>query len=1019
MNDYIDLLQLLSLHGGSLKGVRVYGYISHKLSRPSNLMDSCALEEGGIFVRMNVMCVDLSYYAQWLKENGLYNKGCKYFVNGSICLFVQGEGKKYPDWYSTLVTLRQSAKQDLSYVCGFQFHKRGSNWFLACCQLDNILSDEEFEIGRIRDVLENRLTVPPEVLSLPCMHHAMTHFTLKNEESTSSNSVMRESLGDVQRKDTPKRHVRSKVFPTRLATVEKSVKYDKYFNIMESADNNLKKSLLQVSDSYSICDPSIVRGIIHNIQRSYTRKPVSNAKTGRMIIQGYLKTFGSAYNAKYSGQPCGDFLVSFFDQIVEYVDGNDSLMFGGDALSLCEKAFGDNELLFAGLLGQITGVHLDGCLGVLSRNNMSLTSIVTTNPYLLYALGLVSFNDSETLALIYCDMAKYNRFRNMCLLHKYIMENGNDTCFVEKKLYTGVVEHVITKRRLEEGLGLRLESNVKHYLDKTIRRYSPDLYKRDGWNYRYKLGSRSIEIALKDYIDWGLGCTVESYVTSTIMLKRELYIYNRLYEMSLNQYDVEDVIDKYEAQVGFKLEPEQKQAYELLKHGSGVLTGGAGSGKTTTVEYLVMCLEASGSGKIQYGAPTGKAAKVMQGVVKHQVKTLHSLCRLGIEDDTLLTEDDAESSQERVCYVFDEMSMVTIDLLYKVLRRVGDCRIYFVGDIKQLNAIGKGMVLKNLLRFLPCVNLLGSKRSTGGIVYNSRQLDEGGAFKDTDDFIRYPSPDDMISKTCVEIVKHFLGVKKSGLKGLPDITVDKDNIQVITPFVSEKYNWGAKVLNSLLQPLFNQGNMKYWTGDLTFIVGDRVIHTKKNNGNMQWYSSWKDGNLQKVHGNGIANGEVGKFVGVLDSRDCLFLDEIDGLDDYEYPENLRDDSSYSGVFMVVEYYDVMTEQNFYILYRGKTFDDPEHGRKIYGDDIYLLDLFYAGSVHKMQGSQAEVCICCLGSVGYRGFLTRNMVYTMITRGQKLDILLGSVSDSPNSQLMISREDIADEGVLTIGEILCQ
>ena len=144
--------------------------------------------------------------------------------------------------------------------------------------------------------------------------------------------------------------------------------------------------------------------------------------------------------------------------------------------------------------------------------------------------------------------------------------------------------------------------------------------------------------------------------------------------------------------------------------------------------------------------------------------------------------------------------------------------------------------------------------------------------------------------------------------------------------------------------------------------------------------------------------------------------------DFEYPEYLRDDSTCndeSDYFLVVQYYDYLTDSEFYILYRCEANLDisSNNGSVFKGDDLGLLNLFYAGTTHKMQGSQARVIIAPLGNISFRGFITRNMMYTAYTRGIDGVFSLGSVSNDKNSMLSRARMEVSESNILTIGELL--
>ena len=493
-------------------------------------------------------------------------------------------------------------------------------------------------------------------------------------------------------------------------------------------------------------------------------------------------------------------------------------------------------------------------------------------------------------------------------------------------------------------------------------------------------------------------------------------------------------------------------AVHLLVNGAFIVAGGAGSGKTTVsncVVYVLRKLEPSLD--IKFIAPTGKAAKRMQEVVKQPVKTIHSEFKLGMKEDNLFTLDNDEASKSRLAYFCDEGGMITIDTLYKALKHldVKYMRFFLFGDFGQLPPIGKGLPFKNLLRFLPCVFLNVSKRAVEGsqITANSNYINECSDasnwhdLESKDDFFLLPCKEQDIQRVTYNLCAYYLGkpvnvdyIKKYlGISELPEVSdLTPDDIQVVSPLQKASYSWGSTKLNEILQPLFNpEKNIhKKFLNQVTqvipghkFTIGDRVIHTDANMYAMQWYSSYKYGELQKIYGSGICNGDVGKIVDILKADDCMILDEVEEKpDDFEY-ENLRDDTTWHGddaYFIVVEYFDYMSSRNYYILYRA-TFNprvqSNEVGLVLVGEDLNKLNLFYAGTTHKLQGSQAKLIIFTLGVVNFKGFITRQMLYTMVTRGEDLVFGIGSVGNEQSSMLSQARRDIASVDVKTVGELL--
>ena len=460
---------------------------------------------------------------------------------------------------------------------------------------------------------------------------------------------------------------------------------------------------------------------------------------------------------------------------------------------------------------------------------------------------------------------------------------------------------------------------------------------------------------------------------------------------------------------------------------------------------------------IKFAAPTGKAAKRMQEVVKEPVKTLCSMFRTANSDTSGIfdkVDEDDGVAENNVAYFFDESAMVTIDLLYSVLTKMSsDSYLYLFGDFHQLSPIGKGVPFKDALRFMPCVFLTVSKRAAEGsqitansdIINNNSEYDNWKPLVSGKDFFLAPCNDDIINNLIVALCKFYLNKKLTSEENnliyqyvgsltelTPSFKYSKDDIQVVTPLAKSSYRWGSSSLNKILQPIFNETR----SYDLTFytklsnsqyknkfVVGDRVIHKDTNMYSMQWYSSYENGEFKKIWGSGIFNGEVGTIVGFYPTESCIFEEpDEEKPEGYVEPRNIRDDSKFNDTntwFVVVKYYDYMSDKDFYILYRCKEDlnNEDNTGITFISEDLTMLDLFYAGTTHKFQGSQAKIVIAPLGVVNFKGFITRNMMYTVYTRAEKIVIALGSVGNDKNSMLSRARHEVAESSILTIGEIL--
>lgn len=1006
--EYVDVLELLRILGGSIKGVIVYGYVREELPRPTNIFSNVSTEDNCTFRRMSCFAMDLSCCTSKLKELGV--SGTIVFVHGDICI-LSNKDIEYPDWYMTCGTLRYGSKTNTSYVTMLDYQKRGNNWHIARNVLQDFNAYEVFPQNLVDAVLGGK-GLPPEIDNLPAMQ-AVPSLSKLDTPLDMSLPVASNQVSAQQQAKT------AKVSRQELKPYNKLAdEYERYLTEAQSKLDFFKETIKKKYDLYQ--DNDYIAQLCINLKSNFKTKKSQHAYTGQAIVKKYLLSFGRLAISKYEGIPTSDYLLNRFNDVSDYIIYGRVPNFGGKAWELCRNAFGGSEEAYAGMLGAVLDIDFSTAVEKLSDEGISFTQVVNNNPYLLFALGFISSTEAFYLGVLFnkhLDTSLEN-FRNMCVLNDYILHSrGNSTLY---------------KLSQVNGVGIK-DVFVPMYAMETIPAFFTNtrVIKYDTSRWSTILGRKidlftksQLEVALSNLVELGLGVELGTYFTSTLFLRQELYIYKRLYDDSIKPLDIshEDIdkcIEEYEELLGFKLEPEQKMAVHLIPNPMSCLSGSAGSGKTTTVGCIVYVLEKLCDGiSVDFGSPTGKAAKVLNSVVKKPVRTLNSLCRIGMDEDTLYTDDDSSASSDTF-YIFDEMSMVGLSLLYKTLKHLENSRFMFVGDISQLKSISKGTVFKMLLDNLPCVYLKVSKRSadSSGITYNSNVINEypRKPLRETHDFRYIQCSDDRITSTVEGICNYLVGKSDFNPYNIERLGVSEDDIQVVSPITKATYSWGTYMLNQRLQPIFNpqqQADDILYFNKSKFVKRDRVIHTKVNSYGMQWYSSYEGGVFQKIYGNGVVNGDVGKLVGVIHSELCSFLAEDETKpSEFRYPDTLRDDSTYSGrnkYFAIVEYYDIAEDRPFYALYRCTQQDDGSYS----GTDLGLIEQFYAGSTHKMQGSQAKVVICCLGSVSFDGFITRNMLYTMVTRGSDLVVLVGSKSQIDKARITVDCED-----TYTVGNLL--
>lgn len=1056
--EHIDLVSLLKAYNPkAVEKCIVYGRAVKVVDKPDNIFDTVKISETGVFVEVQCFAVNLGYHASFLRDNGVSNRSNIYMVNGSIITFVES-GIELPDWYAFKGSLRFGTKNlSNTYVGLLTYFKGSDGWEIKPSSVSDIEMDLFDSTSKAYDYLNrsfesDRVIVPSEVL-------AMTNFSYKVDNYKPNTAETKGKSGVVK-------HFNKE---SRKECKEPSDNLKKLQDKLDIAKSLQTKFLDSIVSKYRDKDISAIKVILDNLLSNLKSKPVPQASTGRSLIKAYLSNFKGSGNKYLGSQTIAEVLADSFDDVRAYVlDNKHYVPVDGDAWDICKAAFADDETMYIGITSAITGVSFNDLLnakGVCSRSGMSIVTVLNKNPYLLQFLCSISFQDIERLAQCF-GVAKdksLDMYRNLAILDNYIITNDSSTLYTKAGLSSAKLGITITANNFEalKNYGNYLPASVRcdarHYLG-TIRNDEvsctvPGFVRCYGNKYVKQMSLNELLDTISNYDKVGLGVSYENYVTSYTLLRQELYVFETMLELGNKRfdYDTEQInkyIKEYEDIIGFSLEKEQLEAVHLIVNGGFVIAGSAGSGKTTVSRCIIYVLEKLESTlELRFAAPTGKAAKHMQEVIKRPVKTLHSEFKVGISQ-----EEDSSIDRSNIAYFIDEGAMISLSLLYSVLRHIDtkSCRVYMFGDFCQLPPIGKGLPFKNLLRFMPCVFLNVSKRAAEGseITRNSNYINERSdignwvSLESSGDFRLLPCKGSDINGFVYDICAYYLGRKPEsemyhvlnalGVSSMPVIDVEPDDIQVVTPLSKSSYSWGAISLNKLLKPLFNpvrryDSNFVYQLTEKVegtlFSIGDRVIHTEKNMYNMQWYVDEGCGVFRKVFGYGICNGEVGKVVGFYETDGVVIEDELgDEPEDFQYPDRLRDDTSYTGenrYFVAVQYYDYVGERNIVILYRAtvNVYISSNSGIVLNGDDLARLNLFYAGTTHKLQGSEAKLVIYALDSVNYSGFITREMVYTMVTRARGLDMGVGSVSSDTGSMLSRARRDLASSDTFTVGEIL--
>lgn len=602
------------------------------------------------------------------------------------------------------------------------------------------------------------------------------------------------------------------------------------------------------------------------------------------------------------------------------------------ALEIAEQFLANWEIWqIVGFLDKF-GIGPQSAEGVYKKLGEGALEKISENPYILIDVASkVSFEKVDKIALeMGAQPDNYKRIRSGI---KYGLEriglNGNSSV-----LYENLIKYEIDLLKVDENSIEEAIINMKAKGEIVIeeRPISDNPTKVIEWVYSKAFYDAEKNIAeklitLRDFDNM-------KYIKT---LKKDLKL-------------IEDDID-------IELSNMQKEAVESINENNVcVITGGPGTGKTTIIKAIIELYKKHGM-KPVLCAPTGRAAKRMTETTGEDAKTLHRLLELsGISDDVdnfntelLVTPIDGD------IIIVDEASMLDMFLMNYLLKAIyKGTKLVLVGDIDQLPSVGPGSVLKDIIESKQIttitLNQIFRQAAKSKIIVNAHRVNEGESFiggnvKQTtiddqnidllDDFFYINESDqEKIQKTIISLCKGRL--QKFGNFDF------FNNIQVITP--TKKGKLGTKELNVLLQNELNPEDSEKHErtfGEIKFREQDRVMQTK-NNYNIMWQKD-NDREFKKELGNGIFNGELGR---------------IERINKEEKTVTVRfDDEKYA-------------------MYENTDLDQLEHA--------------YSITVHKSQGSEFDVVILIAAQTAPM-LLTRNLIYTAMTRAKKLLIIIGPQS----------------------------
>jgi len=430
------------------------------------------------------------------------------------------------------------------------------------------------------------------------------------------------------------------------------------------------------------------------------------------------------------------------------------------------------------------------------------------------------------------------------------------------------------------------------------------------------------------------------------LYEAEVNVATRLLEMA-KQTEVDDrsaknksstslLIDRIENEQEIKYASLQRKALELAaKYNILALTGGPGTGKTTTVRGIIMLFDELGL-KTSLCAPTGRAAKRLSELCGREATTIHRLLGASIDEDGMHVFDhDEDNTLNTDVLIVDESSMIDIQLMDALLRALkSDCRLIMVGDADQLPPVGPGNMFSDVIRseVVPVIALTEIFRQAedSGIVMCAHSVNSGDmpnlAEKYTDLYFLRRQTDEQIAETVAELYS----------KRLPkNMGIDPSQIQVLSP--TRKRASGTATLNELLRENVNPRSAtkkEKQSGEFVFRTGDKVMQIR-NNYDIIWESPDK-----QTTGTGVFNGDIGVIKNIDHEDESVIVDFEDKLVSYSF------------------------------------------------DRLAELEPAFAMTVHKSQGSEYQTVILALAHAANM-LLSRSVLYTAMTRAKKMLIIVGN------------------------------
>lgn len=578
------------------------------------------------------------------------------------------------------------------------------------------------------------------------------------------------------------------------------------------------------------------------------------------------------------------------------------------AMEIASQVNEKRDLRQAMIFLQQFGITMNLAVKIYNKYGQEVYGILKENPYRLAddieGVGFRTADDIAAKAGIRTD----SDFRvRSGILYTLLQASGEGHTFLPQEELTA---------KTSELLGIDKEIIEKNYMDLSIDR----------------------KIIMKQS-----GDQVQIYSSSFYYMEANTATMLRELDITYDVADaeIEQRIHNIEKQTGMQLDEHQVQAVkEAVRNGLLIITGGPGTGKTTTINTIIRYFEMEGM-DIFLAAPTGRAAKRMSETTGFKARTIHRMLELngGMEGSAGFERNETNPLETDVV-IIDEMSMVDITLMNSLLKAIAPgTRLILVGDINQLPSVGPGSVLKDIIQSeafnVVMLTKIFRQASTSDIIVNAHKINRGEEVsldnKSMDFFFLKRYEADIIINVVLQLVK----------QKLPKfVDATPYDIQVLTPM--RKGLLGVERLNGILQQYLNppdKSKREKEHGDMVFREGDKVMQTK-NNYQLEWEIRTKFG-LTVDKGMGIFNGDMGIIIEINDFAETMTV---------EFDEGRKVEYSY------------------------KLLDE--------------LELAYAITIHKSQGSEYPAVVIPLLN-GPSMLMNRNLLYTAVTRARKCVTLVGN------------------------------